>query len=169
MTLAWELENDASGPVYFSFPNTSLRASFSFPLAFARILRSAAGSSTRRNCSSASASWRTLSSSLSLMPVTAISVSYSEKSSDTRHKEYRVRRLLRRSRCAWPRTVVGQLETRNAARDRRRSPSPTTTDLLVAARRDGESVPGSELAFRRILLADRPRAEELWLIAPVRT
>ena len=38
MTLAWELENDASGPVYFSFPNTSLRASFSFPLAFAPYL-----------------------------------------------------------------------------------------------------------------------------------
>src|SRR5215467_16267278 len=88
MTLAWELENDASGPVYFSFPNTSLRASFSFPLAFARILRSAAGSSTSRNCSSASASWRTLSSSSSLMPFSAISTSHPEKSSDTRRKEY---------------------------------------------------------------------------------
>src|SRR5262249_45637374 len=36
-------------------------------------------------------------------------------------------------------TAVGQLETRNAAgsRDRRGSPSPTATDVLVAARQDG--------------------------------
>src|SRR5215510_2878019 len=88
MTLAWELENDTSGPVYFSFPNTSLRASFSFPLAFARILRSAAGSSTRRNCSSASASWRTLSCSSSLIAFSAISISHSKNSSDTRSREY---------------------------------------------------------------------------------
>src|SRR5262245_35249551 len=39
-----------------------------------------------------------------------------------------------------------QLETRNAAgsRDRRESPSPTATDVLVAARRDGESVPRTD-------------------------
>ena len=50
----------------------------------------------------------------------------------------------------------GQLETRNAAGStyRRESPSPAATDVLVAARRDGESVPTADESSRSKPLHD---------------
>jgi len=134
MTLAWELENDASGPVYFSFPNTSLRASLSFPwpspvscearpgvrqggIAPLQALLGAR-SPRRRSCRSPLFHSRSLASLTAARSRKRLGGDAGSKRYNFRrltqhlvhsisYRTCRLRRLLRRSRCAWTRAVVG--------------------------------------------------------------